>query len=203
MTLTLRCLSLCFPVRLVTALMGVLALIGCAMVDGIVGTTRVSVLNDTMIVAAPSGYCIDTQATHQAADTAIVLIGRCAATGTVAAAVVTVSVGPSGSAGVMLAGGEALAGYFSSKEGRKVLSRDGRADHVALLQTAEVADSFLMEVSDRMAGDYWRAITGLRGRLITVSATGTEGLPLPPEQGRKLVEATLRLLRQANPRGPS
>ena len=163
------------------------------------GTTRVALFDGAMTLAAPPGYCIDAGAVQTAGDTVVAVLGRCAATSTVTPGLLTVSVGPAGSAGVMAAGGAALAAFFTSREGRRVLSRNGRAQDVQVRQAIGGEDAFLMWLTDRAVGDYWRAVTGIGGRLVTLSATGPEGAPLSPEAGRNLVEAGVQALRRANP----
>lgn len=178
-------------------LMAALMLAACDPVP--TGPTQVAVLNGAVHVAAPPGYCIDTDATRVAANAAVVLIGRCTASGIVSAALVSVTIGRPASAGVMLAAPQVLASYFASAAGRKALARDGVAGHVLLQDTVTTKDWLLLHLIDISAGDYWRAIAGMNGRLVTVSASGAIGAPLTPDQGRRLVEATLRALLRANP----
>ena len=104
------------------ALLGLLLLVaGC---DAVAPTTRqVAVLDGAIHVRAPQFYCVDTQSARGGGDTAVVLIGRCTEGGQVAAALVTVTVGRAASAGVMLAGAEALRGFMASPAGRRVLAR--------------------------------------------------------------------------------
>ncbi len=156
-------------------------------------------LNGQFHVAAPNGYCIDPQASQAAADTAVVLIGRCTAGGQVAAALVTVTIGRSASAGVMLAGPAILAQYFASPPGRRALARDGNPAHVRVIETAADQEVLFLHLIDLTAGDYWRAIAGLRGRLVTVSASGAIGAPLTSAEGRNLVADTIRALNSVNP----
>jgi hypothetical protein len=163
------------------------------------GTTKVALFDGTMTLAAPSGYCIDPAAVHQAGDAVVAVLGRCAATSTATPGLLTVSVGQPGSAGVMTAGGAALAAFFTSTEGRRVLSRSGKAQDVQVRQAVGRPDAFVMRVTDRAVGDYWRAVTGIGGRLVTISATGAEGAPLAPEAGRALVDAAVAAMRAANP----
>ena len=163
------------------------------------GTTRVALFDGAMTLAAPPGYCIDPAAVQTSGDTVVAVMGRCASTSTVTPGLLTVSVGQPGSAGVMTAGGAALAAFFTSTEGRRVLSRNGRAQDVQVRQAIGRPDAFVMRLTDRAVGDYWRAVTGIGGRLVTISATGAEGAPLSPEAGRKLVEAAALALRRANP----
>ena len=180
-------------------LLAALVLAACDLANPLSGPRQVSVLNGSVHVGAPNGYCISPSASQQAADTAVVLIGRCTAEGSVQAALVTVTIGKPASAGVMLAGTDALAAFFASPAGRRALSRDGHVNDVGVVQTVAKRDALLLHLLDRVAGDYWRAITGLNGRLVTVSASGAAGAPLTAAQGRKLVEDTLAALHQANP----
>lgn len=177
---------------LVTLLLG-----GCVATGG--GIRSVALLDGAVTAAAPAGYCVAPGAGRRGTDSAVVLMGRCSARSEADPAVLTLSVGEAGSAGAMSAGGEALAAYFASAEGRAALSRDGRAADVRLLEAVMVDGAFLLHVTDAAVGDYWRAITGLRGRLVTVSAAGPDGQALPDAKGRALVEAAVAALKRANP----
>ena len=59
-------------------------------------------------------------------------------------------------------------------------------------------DAFLLHLQDRNVGEYWRAVIGVKARLVTVSATGTDEIRLDPAEGRKILEKTLDALRAAN-----
>lgn len=160
---------------------------------------QVRVLNGEITVRAPQFYCVDQQASRTRDDTAVVLIGRCTDNGHVAAALLTVTLGRFASGGVMLAGAERLRQFLGSPSGRKALSRSGRAADVQILQSGVVDGTLLLHLNDKMAGEYWRAIIGIKGRLVTISATGAEDAPLTPEDGRRLVEATVAALIKLNP----
>lgn len=182
-------------------LIGVLVLAGCVATQG-AGIRQVALLDGAVVAVAPAGYCIAPGAGQRQADSAVVIMGRCSATGTAEPAVLTLTVGQAGSAGAMTGGGAALAAYFTSDAGRAALSRSGRAEDVQVLAAREADRAFLVQVRDRLAGDYWRGIAGLRGRLVTVTAAGpSEDAPLPAAKGRALVEATLAALRRANTGG--
>lgn len=182
-------------------LIGILLLAGCMTTQG-AGIRQVALLDGAMVAAAPAGYCIAPGAGQRQADSAVVIMGRCSAAGTAAPAVLTLTVGQAGSAGAMAAGGVALAEYFTSEAGRAALSRSGRAGDVQVLAASEVDRAFLVQVRDREAGEYWRGIAGLRGRLVTVTAAGpSDDAPLPAATGRALVEAALAALRRANTGG--
>lgn len=184
-------------------MLALIGLMGCD--DGLPGVLpgaglhEISILDKTVTIAAPQGYCIDPKTSVVRGDAVVVLIGRCTARGGVAAALVSLTVGAPASAGVLIAGPDALAKFFTSPAGRRLLARDGKAAHVAVTRALVGGNTLYLHVEDRQAGEYWRAITAIKGRLVTVSASGTEDAPLTPEQGLKLVQDTIRLLAERNP----
>ncbi len=167
-------------------------LAGCYLDAGYGSMRAVPVLDGAVAVGVPAGSCIDKDARRAGADTAVILMGRCSDAVRAKPALITVSIGRGGSAGVLMAGGPALAAFFTSKEGRRMLSRDGRAGDVAVIAALGVGDAFYLHLNDCFQGEYRRGVVGVHGRLLTVSATGTETVPLPPEDGRALVDASLR-----------
>ena len=104
--------------RLILArLLPALLIAGC-----VGGSATRDVLQGAMTISGPSGYCVDPSASREGDDRAIILMGRCSASTAVKPAVVTLSVGPAGSAGVMIAGGAeaaitplGVAGFAASK----------------------------------------------------------------------------------------
>ena len=181
------------------AFLGVgLALLGCdASVTG-QNLHELSVLDGAITVAAPIGYCIDKEASTARGPATVLLIGRCDDQGQVAAAMVTLTIGGIASAGVLVAGQQVLKTFFDSNTGRRVLARDGKADHVQILEMQNYGRGLLLHLNDKVAGDYWRAITAIKGRLVTISALGVAGAPLTAEQGRALVTDTMALLDKRN-----
>jgi len=187
--------------RLALRVLGVVAaltLSACAMTAVPMSQPPVALLGGTVAVAGPRGYCVDPAATRETGDTAVVLMGRCKNALAVEPALLTMSVGPTASSGGLAAGGAALTAYFTSPEGRAALSRTGRAADVSVIEALGVGDAYLLHLRDRAVGDYWRAVVGLNGRLVTISANGAQGAPLSPAAGRALVDATLAALRRAN-----
>lgn len=149
---------------------------------------QASFLGGEMRVVAPPGYCIDTEASHDEAAGAVVLMGRCG-TGTEALpALILLTAGAPGSAAVLGSGGKALSDYFTSPAGRAALARDGRAGSVVVTRTGLAGGVFVMRVSDRQAGEYWRGFLGLKGRLVSISVSGVAGAALPEAEGRKLLD---------------
>jgi hypothetical protein len=183
----------------------ILLLAACQMEPGgfaPAGQTRViSVLGGAMKVAAPPGYCVDKQSARQQADGAVVLMGRCSGGSNYAPAVITVTIGEAGSAGVVADGGVALAAFFQTTSGRAALSRTGAADDVQIVQAANSNGAFTLRIVEAGVGDYWRAIVGISGRLVTLSVQGPTGSTLDPTTGRKLLGASLMAMQKANRRG--
>jgi len=181
----------------------ILGLAGCQMDTGALalpGQSRaVSVVGGAMTVAAPFGYCIDKASTRQQDDGAVVLIGRCSSTSQSPPAVISVTTGVAGSAGVMADGGEALSAHFASPDGRTALSRTGKAGSVRILRTARLDGAIALHIAESGAGDYWRGVFGVSGRLVTISVQGPEGAPLNPATGQRLLAAAITAMREANP----
>jgi hypothetical protein len=161
----------------------------------------ISVLGGAMQVAAPPGYCVDKKSARQQADGAVVLMGRCSGGSNLAPAVISVTIGNAGSAGVMADEGVALAAFFQTTNGRAALSRTSRADSVEILQAANSDGAFTLRIAEIGVGEYWRAIVGISGRLVTLSVLGPVGSTLDPATGRKLLGASLLAMRKVNPRG--
>lgn len=179
-------------------LTALVALSGCQLEPGFGAARSASVLNGAIQIGVPSGYCIDGGASREARDGAVILMGRCTDEVKAIPALLSVSIGQGGSAGVMTAGGPALAAYFGSPQGRATLSRDGRASDIRVVEALGAGDAFLLHLKDRSIGEYWRAVIGMKGRLVTISATGTPDLPLDPTDGRKVLDTALAAMRRAN-----
>lgn len=187
------------PHRLALALTLLLGLAACQGVGGFTSARKAPVLGGALQIGVPSGYCIDGKASHESGDTAVILMGRCSDAMRAIPALISVSIGQSGSAGVMTAGGPALAAFFNSPQGRATLSRNGRASSVKVIAALGSGDAFLLHLQDKTAGEYWRAVIGIKSRLVTISTTGTDAVPLAAADGRKVLEDTLNALRSANP----
>lgn len=163
-------------------------------------TPVISVLGGAMQVVAPSGYCVDRKSVRQQAHGAVVLMGRCSGGSNLAPAVITVTIGEAGSAGVVADGGVALTAFFQTANGRAALSQTGHADSVQIVQAANSEGAFTLRIAEAGVGDYWRAIVGISGRLVTLSVQGPAGSKLDPATGRKLLGASLLAMRKVNPR---
>lgn len=143
----------------------------------------------------PAGYCPDPATLSQRDGAVAVLLGRCTDASPAVPAVISVTFGRAGSAAVMAAGGAEMAAFFASDAGRKSLSRRGRAADVAVTSARTVGDLFLFRVADRGEGIYWRGMTAIGGRTVSIKVSGPD---LDEGESRKLVESTSRALRRAN-----
>lgn len=166
--------------------------------------TSLAMFGGTMHAAAPAGYCVDRNTSRERDDRAVILMGRCAGATAAAPALITVSLGAPGSAEVLRRGARAMSEYFTSPAGRAALARDGKAASVRVLRASVADDALLLRVEDAAAGDHWRAITGLRGRLVTIAVTapqpgGAPGTVPDSEAMRHLLEQALAAMRRANP----
>ena len=175
-----------------------LAVTGCTLTLPSAGLRELTVLDGAVRVAAPPGYCIDKDASVALGPAVVVMIGRCTYGGRVAAAVVTLTIGAPASAGVLVEGPDVLGTFFTSAQGRRILARDGNPGHVQILKQQVFAGALLLHLDDRISGAYWRAITAIKGRLVTISASGTAQAPLTAAQGLALVQDMTLLLAKRN-----
>lgn len=188
-----RFAALLSPVPLAVALAGCVGMPGGAPGGG------AGFLGDSIQVAPPAGYCIDRRASHDNGQTAVVLIGKCADGSAAVPALVSASIGPPGSSAVIRSGAKALSDYFMSPAGRAALARDGRAGSVVIRKTAVADGVLVLRVADRNLGEYWRAVMGVKGRLVTLSVTAPPGRPLDEAAGRKILDQQVAAMRRANP----
>jgi hypothetical protein len=95
--------------------------------------------------------------------------------------------------------------FFASDAGRAALSRSGQASTVKVLQTIAQGDVLFIELTDssastgtRVQAQSWRAVTGVKGRIVSVSVLGLAEQPLASATLRALAEAFVRSVQQAN-----
>ncbi|MDA8584782.1 hypothetical protein N9L47_00775 [Rhodobacteraceae bacterium] len=181
------------------AVVGLLALPGCT--ESFNPTRAVSTqieLPDGMIIAGANGWCVDPSVSRAGGDTAVIVLGSCAAIGQDA-------LGPRPSVpGVVTVSVEReqldaptpleLESFFVSDTGRAALARDGQAGSVDILETRAGEDRFIMQTEDRSALPgaspmTWRGLFDLDGRFVSVSLYGLSDQLIEPEDGLATVEA--------------
>lgn len=151
-----------------------------------------------MNLGVPRGYCLDQAASTISEEGSTLLLGRCRDDSKAIPAILRVSFGPPGSASVLAADPADLAAFFTSAAGRATLSPTGNPRDVRVIKALSQDGDFLLHIASAREGQYWRAISGLKGRLVTISAIGTAQVPLAAEQGRELVQMMLAAQRAAN-----
>ncbi len=172
---------------------------------------RTEVLAGSLSLAAPAGYCVDPHSRQDNPDTAFVLWGNCAAIGKNPKAaqpshkaLLSVTIGPPTEDPAP----EAFADYeafFRSDAGRAALARSGLAGDVEILDVAQQDQLLLLKIADQSAASiapistvYWRAITGLGGRVAALSVLPIAGSDLDDESQVALLQAFEGTLRAAN-----
>lgn len=175
--------------------------------------TRMAVAGGQVVIAGPKGFCIDRDASRdQGGQLGLSVLSSCRDLGggsgfgadPAAKAVLTAVV--AAQPGEILVGPAApdLTRFFLSSRGRAMLSRSGRAETVALRETAVGADAYLMYLTDRarfdwgvVQPDYWRALLPLGGRMVTLSVLGPPESPLSREEGLDLMRAFIAATQSA------
>lgn len=154
-------------------------------------------------VAPPAGFCAAPDASSRIGQSDFVAFARCAgAPGD--PVLLTATVGAPGSAGPGDPDPQALAAFFTSDAGRRVLSRTGRPGTVTVHEVLRAEDAVLVRLTDRSTrsgragGESWRAVAAVGGRLVTLSAGGGGGAVLPRDSGRAVIGAFVRSVRRAN-----
>ncbi|WP_157971079.1 hypothetical protein [Pseudogemmobacter bohemicus] len=178
------------------AILGLALLAGCVAPKG--GSGAMGFVGDDIRVSPPAGYCVNQAASSDSQTGAVILIGECSRKADVVPAVISITVGDEGSAEILKSGAKALSDYFTSPAGRAALARDGDPGSVAVRETALSGGALVMRMFDRQVGEYWRAVLGLRGRLVSVSVMAPETSSLSPEQSRALLGQTITAIRAAN-----
>jgi hypothetical protein len=177
-------------------------LAACQMTPGLLldqdRVKTLSVLGGAVQVAAAPGYCVDRKLSRQQSDGAVVLIGRCSATSAQFPVVITVTIGAAASAGAIADGGATLAAFFETSAGRAALSQSGRAETVTIVQSGASGGVYALRINETGVGDYWRAVFGLSGRLVSLSVQAPMDKSLDPSAGQRLLNATIAALRRAN-----
>lgn len=174
------------------------------------GETHLPVLEDTVVISAPLGYCIDQLASLAGQSAAFVLMASCrSVTGDSRAAQPHVP-------GLLSASVDGrdddfptqseLARFFSSSNGRAALSRSGdpesmevgvvySRDGVLYLHASELGDDAAM------GGHSWRAVFELNGRMVTATLRDLADHPIPQSEGFQTVEHFVARIVAASPTG--
>jgi len=164
-------------------------------------------LPDGTIIAGAQGWCVDEASSKARGETAVVVLGSCAAIGRNAlapqpdvAGVVTVSVesqaGPSPSI-------DALEAFFQTDSGRAALARDGQPGSIEILETQQEDGLLYLHAEDKStpsgaSPETWRALFDLDGRFVSVSLFGAPDSTIGRSAGLATLEAQVDELRAVN-----
>lgn len=156
-------------------------------------------------VAGPSGFCVLKRTQKRQGRAEFVALTRCPsgfgfqAGG--APATLTATVGEEGTANGVDLTGKGLAGFFTSPEGRRALSRKGQASGVTVHEVSQARGAVMVRFSEADGSgrqSVWRAVMALRGRLVTLSVQRQGDAEIPVEDGRRLLSGFVAAMRRAN-----
>lgn len=172
------------------------------------------VAGGAVVVAGPSGFCVDPGASHDSARGAFVLLGSCRsisgssflAQAPPLRAVLTAAVS-AGSGGASIAGNTArLSRFFRSRAGRAALSRSGNPETVRVLSERVHDNAFILHARDvsafpghAVSPDYWRALFDLNGHIVTLSVIGVPQAPFTDTAALDTLEAFIARVRALSP----
>lgn len=165
---------------------------------------KMAVAGGDLIIAAPKGFCVEVEASQETPAGAFVLFGSCAslARSSLAAqpempAILTAVVSPGAPERADFRTSiKMMASFLTSPEGRKALSRAGKAKTVTIKQIVASGDVLYIRLSDVAAlggqdvePEYWRALFVLNGQFVTLSVLGLADRPLASDRKRGLLGA--------------
>jgi hypothetical protein len=167
------------------------------------GPAAVAVLDGTVTVAGPAGYCVDDTATRESDSEAFVLLVRCSPTrrnSPILSATVTGLMAPGSAGPENLA---RLGGFLDTRGGRAQLSRRGNAADVRILQTQVQDGALWLRIEDSGNPDtfepaYWRAIMPVAGRVVTLSVLSARAHPVGEERGLRVLRDFIAAMRNRN-----
>lgn len=173
---------------------------------------EVSVTSDNIVVTGPDGFCVDPTSTSDRGSTAFVLLGNCAVISNQRSAgqpdvqaVLTASVSDADPDQSLRESIPELDRFFQSADGRQLLSRDGDADSVEILDSFHQGDVYFIHARDSSAGDiqdvsdeYWRSYLDVGPRIATLTVLGTDGGALSSETGLSTLRSFTNAVLGAN-----
>jgi hypothetical protein len=167
------------------------------------GPSEVVVLDGSVKVVGPIGYCIDTEATRESDIEAFVLLVRCRGTlrpAPVLSATVTGLTAPDNDDPDAL---RRLTDYLSTPAGRAQLSRSGDPSEVTVEEATYANNAIWLLIEDRgnpasFDDTYWRAVLPIAGRIVTLSVLSAAEHPLDSGSGLATIRSFVTRMRRAN-----
>lgn len=167
------------------------------------GPAAVTVLDGSVIVAGPAGYCVDDTATRESDSEAFVLLVRCAPTrrnSPILSATVTGMMAPGSADPANLS---RLGAFLDTRGGRMQLSRRGNAGDVSIVHTQVEDGALWLRIEDSGNPDtfepgYWRAILPVSDRVVTLSVLSSRAHPVGEERGLRVLRDFVSAMRNRN-----
>lgn len=171
--------------------------------------SSVSVLDDTVVIPAPDGYCIDPLASIATDFRAFVLMVACGAVSGAdelaayeAAGFLTASV--DGSGGGRFSSVKELQDFLGSPKGIAALSRSGDPSSLTLGHSYERGGAYFLQTREAggtgpMGARSWRAVFQINGRMITATLRELDGEPIRTRDGFRTVERLVERIREESP----
>lgn len=162
-----------------------------------------------VIVAGPQGYCVDRSSVSESDAGAFVLLANCRglkkrplAEDDPAKAVLTASISALTATPL---DPDVLEAFFGSEAGRAALARSGIAEAVTVLDIFAEGSSFVIHAKDTspnplgpLGSEYWRVLTKIDGRIVTMTATPFRSIPMRSETLRRQVLEFASTMTKAN-----
>lgn len=167
------------------------------------GPAQISVLNRSVTVTGPAGYCIDPEATRESSIEAFALLVRCRGTlrpaPVLSATVTGVPAPDSGDPGAL----RRLTDFLPTPAGRAQLSRSGDPADVTVQQVTMADNAIWLLVTDTgnpasFDPTYWRAVLPIAGRIVTLSVLAAREHPMEPGSGLTILRGFVRRMRAVN-----
>lgn len=186
-----------------------LALAGCSSL-GIAAATgpraqTVTTGGMAVTLAAPDGFCIDRRASRPRANPPVVLFLPCGAEAPRRPAVLTATASAAVAGQSVAGSGAALQNFLRSEAGRAALSRDGRAQSVAVIDSVIRDGALIVHLRDRspppapgLSPTYRRAFLNVGDALVSIAVLGVDADPMGNAQSRALLAAGIAAIRAAN-----
>ena len=179
--------------------------------------TEVVVTSDRITIGGLDGFCVDPEATQDRGITAFVLLGNCAAIANSARlpqpavpALLTASISEPSEGSRLRDSIPSLGSFFTSENGRRLLSRDDNHETVEVLDSFHQADVFFLHARDSSTGsiegvreDYWRAYLDLGNRIATLSVLGLAEEEITNDQSLETLRSFAMVVASANGDGGS
>ncbi|RLJ52046.1 hypothetical protein BCF46_2274 [Litoreibacter meonggei] len=160
--------------------------------------SEITVTSDRVVLRGPTGFCVDPKSSQHGPSQAFVVFGNCAAISgndeqpqPFVNAIATASVLPSRQNSPAIGESEvALAEFFASTSGKAVLSADGNADSVEILDSFSRNGAFFVHARDKSApvlpgttNTYWRGYFDVKNSVVALSVLGLKNAPVGSADG--------------------